>query len=212
MKKILMSMRVTEATNYKEERNSIAYEYIEYFENLGYLVQLVPNNTKHLKNYFDDDIAGIILTGGNNVNPKLYGNDEILSDVYPLRDNLEKELIQYAINKNIHILGICRGFHFLNVFYGGSISHNIENHVNKIHILKSSVNILDNKNTNSYHNQAIKEENLSKELKIIAKSEDGIIEAFKHNKDKVLAIQWHPERQNEIYDKELIKNFLEGKI
>ena len=43
-----MSMRVAEASNYNEKRNSIAFDYIEYFEKLGYLVQLIPNNSKNI--------------------------------------------------------------------------------------------------------------------------------------------------------------------
>lgn len=212
MKKILMSMRVTEASNYKEERNSIAFEYIEFFESLGFFIQLVPNNTKYLSEYFDEKVEAVILTGGNNVNPNLYNSDDKLEDIYDVRDETEQNLIQEAIYKSIPILGICKGFHLLNVYYGGKISHGINNHVNENHTLESIESILNGKITNSFHNQGIYLNDLAKNLEVIAKTEDDIVEAFRHRKDKVFAIQWHPERQNENYDKELINRFLKGEL
>ena len=212
MKKILMSMRVTEASNYNEKRNSIAFEYIEFFESSGFFIQLVPNNTKYLSEYFYEKVEAVVLTGGNNVNPILYNSDERLEDIYDIRDQTELTLIQEAINKNIPILGICKAFHLLNVYYGGKISHDIENHVNKNHTLESSEFILNGKNANSFHNQGIYLNDLAESLEVIAKTKDDVVEAFEHKKDKVLAIQWHPERQNENYDRELINRFLKGKL
>ena len=211
MKKVLMSMRVTEATNYKEKRNSIAFDYIEYFEDLGYLIQLIPNNSKNIKKYFDDNTRAVVLIGGNNVNPKLYKSDDKLLDIYKERDNIEKKLLKHALKKEISVLGICRGFHFINVYYGGTITHNIPNHVNKNHKLLSKKKILNNKKTNSYHNQGITQKDLSNKLEVIARTEDGYIESFRHKKDKILALQWHPERQNKKFDKKLINQFLKGK-
>lgn len=212
MKKILMSTRVTEAVNYKEKRNSIAYEYIEFFEKLGYVIILVPNNTNHIEKYFDVKIDLVVLSGGNNVNPKLYENNDILSDVYDERDNIEKRLVSLAINKTIPILGICRGFHFLNIYFNGKLSHNIQNHVNKNHILKSNNDIINNKETNSFHNQAIYIDELSKEFEVLAITEDNIVESFVNHNCTILGLQWHPERQDKIYDVELINKFLEGNI
>ncbi len=82
-------------------------------------------------------IKGIILTGGNIVNPKKYKSRNHLSDVYLERDETEKLLFNYAINKELPILGICRGFHFINVELGGKLTHNISCHVNINHPLVS---------------------------------------------------------------------------
>ncbi|MBT5491331.1 C26 family cysteine hydrolase domain-containing family [bacterium] len=212
MKKVLMSMRVTEASNYNEKRNSIAFDYIEYFEKLGYLVQLIPNNSKNINNYFDKEVKVVVLTGGNNVNPKLYKSEDKLTDVYIQRDITEKKLLKKAIKKDISVLGICRGFHFINIYYSGKITHNIKNHVNKNHKLISKKELLNSKKTNSFHNQGVSSDDLAKDLQVLAKSEDGFIEAFRYKKNKVLALQWHPERQNKKYDKKLIKRFLKGRI
>ena len=92
-------MRVAEASNYNEKRNSIAFDYIEYFEKLGYLVQLIPNNSKNINNYFDKEVKVVVLTGGNNVDPKLYKSKDKLTDVYIQRDITEKKTIEKSYKK-----------------------------------------------------------------------------------------------------------------
>ena len=210
-KTLLMSMRATEASNYKETRNSIAYEYIEFFEKLGYLIITIPNNTKYVKKYFDLKVDLLVLSGGNNINPNLYKNNSALDGVYNERDNMEKNLISLAIDNEIPVLGICRGFHILNIYFKGKLSHNIKNHVNKNHILKSNSDILNDKEANSFHNQAIYVDDLSKELELLATTEDSIVEACINYEKKILGLQWHPERQDKKYDLELINKFLEEK-
>jgi putative glutamine amidotransferase len=205
-------MRVTEAQNYTEQRNSIAYEYIDFFESLGFIIHLVPNNSDNIKKYFISTVDLLVLTGGNNINPNLYNNSCDLQDVYKKRDNAEKEMVVLALKNDIPILGICRGFHFLNIYFGGTLSHNIKNHVNEHHFINSNMPFLHNKETNSYHNQAIKTSDLAKNLTIFAKSEDDIVEGFMDIEKKVLAVQWHPERQRQSYDKKIILDFLERKL
>jgi putative glutamine amidotransferase len=205
-------MRVTEAQNYAEKRNSIAYEYIEYFEELGFTIILVPNNSKNIKKYFNFKIDLVLLSGGNNVNPLEYGNSEVLDDVYNERDTTEFELLKIAKEKNIKVVGICRGFHLINVYLNGSLKHKIKKHVNINHKLKSDIEFLDKKSTNSFHNQAILKKNLSKKLDSIASVDSEIVEAFLSKDKNILGIQWHPERQNKKFDKKLINKFLKGKI
>ena len=155
MKKVLVSMRVTEAPSYVERRNSIAYEYIEFFERLGYLVILIPNNTSDIEKYFDEETELIVLSGGNNVDPKLYQGERNLSDVYPERDEAERKLVNFGVKRKIKILGICRGFQALNVFLGGTVNHRVKDHVNKCHTIRSGLNYLNNQKTNSFHDHGI---------------------------------------------------------
>ena len=80
-----------------------------------FLLILIPNNTNNLKKYFDKiNPDGIILTGGNNVNPSCM-EEKMNLKVY-LKNYIEKQLLETAINKQVPILGICRGFQFINVF------------------------------------------------------------------------------------------------
>ena len=200
-------MRVTQASNYFEKRNSLAFEYINFFESIGFIVLLIPNNTNYIKEYIEKlKVDGIVLTGGNNVDPKLYGG-KVLESVYMERDAKEQQLLEIAIEKKIPLFGICRGFHFLNIYFGGSLFHNVKNHVGKNHKLISDNKLLSGLVTNSYHNQAIFQQNLAEELMAIAKTDDGVIEALTHKSNKIMGIQWHPERQSKEQDKELILNF-----
>ena len=214
MRKVLLSMRVTESDSYKELRNSIAYDYIEFFESLGFIVVLVPNNTNLIEQYFDDEICLVVFSGGNNVDPSLYKGNTNLDDVYPERDSIEKKIFDVAIQSEIKLLGICRGFHAINVFLGGSVSHKVKGHVNQNHNLISKRNNLNNKITNSFHNQGIKELDLVGwgKAELLATSDDGLIEAVTNDKRTILCIQWHPERQNQAFDRKLIQSFIQGKL
>lgn len=207
MKTIAISMRITEAQNYFEERNSISFDLINLIETAGLVPLLVPNNLKNISEFLKQfNIDGVILSGGNNINPKLYQSIDKLEDVYDVRDDAEREILQYAINLELPILGICRGFHFLNVFFGGTIRNHIKGHVNKKHKLISTSNEFDKIIVNSYHNQGVIDEGLGKSLIVQAKAEDGFIEAFENKDLKLLGVQWHPERDFTNKDIQLIKN------
>jgi putative glutamine amidotransferase len=71
-----------------------------------------------------DDCSGLLLTGGEDVNPGLYGKPELkkeCQDINPARDSLEIELIGKALSKKMPVLGICRGEQILNVALGGTL-------------------------------------------------------------------------------------------
>ncbi len=214
MRKVLLSMRVTEADSYTEYRNSIAYEYIEFLEGLGFLVVLVPNNSNVIEQYFDEEVDLVVFSGGNNVDPSLYNGKKNLDDVYPERDKTEKKLFDIAIQQGVKVLGICRGFHAINVFLGGSVSHKVKRHVNQDHKLISNQADLNNQITNSFHNQAITEYDLVGwgKVELLATSEDGLIEAVINDERTFLGIQWHPERQQQEFDRKLIQNFIKGEL
>jgi len=204
---IAISSRVTEAINYFEKRNSISFDTVKYFEHLGITVLLVPNNLNNIAAYLNKFlIQGVILTGGNNINPDRYNSLENLTDVYLERDNTEDALFNFAISNKLPLLGICRGFHFINVQLGGGLVHNISGHVNKYHKLISEDIKNNNNEVNSFHNQGISVDKLSSELFCLAKSEDNIIEAYENKEKKILGFQWHPERNYNEFDSNLIKS------
>ena len=203
---IAVSTRVTEAQNYLEKRNSIAFDFISYLENLGITPLIIPNNLKELNNYLSAfKIKGIILTGGNNVDPKKYNSLSHLSDVYSERDETEKLLFNYAIDKELPILGVCRGFHFINIELGGKLTHDISGHVNINHTLVSSNSDYNKKEVNSFHNHGIKDNQLSNKLNCLANTNDGFVEVYENKINKILGFQWHPERDYNEFDSNLIK-------
>ena len=207
MKLIAISMRVTEAQNYLELRNSISFDLIHYMDRAGFVPILVPNNLENVGQFLQQfELSGILLTGGNNIDPKLYQSNEKIEDVYIERDQTEAEMVKYAIQSELPIVGVCRGFHFLNVFFEGRLLNQIEGHVDTRHKLLSDNKDFSSITVNSYHNQGLEEEGLGKSLNILAKSEDGLIEAFENKQIKLLGIQWHPERDSLDRDIMLLKN------
>ena len=65
---------------------------------------------------------------------------------------------------------------------------------------------------NSYHNHSVTKKNLSEQLIPIAETEDGSIECAIHISKNILGVQWHPERQKNVIDRELIDLFLKDEL
>lgn len=161
-----------------------------------------------------DTVQGILLTGGHDVDPAVYGSDAIpeCGAVSRERDSMESLVLKHALEKDMPVLGICRGIQFLNAYLGGSLYQDLhserpsdtEHHqkapydipVHKVDIMEDSslYRLLDLKSlsVNSYHHQAIREK--AESLKTMAVSEDGLTEAVEMpDKRFVWAVQWHPE-------------------
>lgn len=197
-KKILISPSLFYHKERKTFYDQIDVRLIRFFLDLGYLPIVVSHINKKPVKYFENlTIHAIVLSGGSNIGE------------YPLRDDFEKKLISLSIKKKIPLLGICRGMQMINHFYKGRLVK-IKNHVRKKHIIKN----ISNKysiSVNSYHNFAIDQKYLSKELKtIFICKRDKSHEAFIHKSQKILGIMWHPEREKKfrVFDKKLIKIFL----
>ncbi len=192
--------------------------YTEYFENKRINLVRVSNFSKDLKNYLkefkENRISGIILTGGNSITPSLYESSEVLDDVSIERDNTEKALLDFAVKNETPVLGICRGFEFLNVYFGGKI-RKIENHSAVNHSIKvvdpESVKYLGNSaKVNSFHNYGITPEDVSKKLKVFAAAQDNTIEGIYHSTLPIAGIMWHPERPgcDDKFNDKLVNAFL----
>ena len=166
-------------------------------------------------------IDGLILSGGHDVDPRNYEENPNpkLGQVLPERDSFDLKLLKKAKEKNIPILGICRGFQLINVSYGGSlwqdlsysdkdyIKHNqvygpeITTHSIKVEEGTKLHNIFkkDTLSVNSFHHQIIK--NLGQGLKLSAQAPDGVVEAFEDpNYSFLLGVQFHPEMLHRVKD------------
>ncbi len=208
---LLVSARVTEESSYVEKRTALAYDYVSFLEKLGYLIIMIPANSKQVEEYLLMDYQAVVLTGGNTCHPCDGG--ETPKGFYAERDRTESLLIQGAVTAEKPLLGICRGMQFINSFFGGQISYGIGGHVNRKHSIFSSDPALDRASVNSFHDDGVVRADLAPKLKELASSEDGYIEAYIHNELSILGIQWHPERQSEEFDRNLIQKFIKtGKI
>lgn len=233
MKKVGISARITIDSS---ERNksyrlvSVADNYVKSVELAGGIPFIIPltSNLMIIEEQVKS-LDGIILSGGEDVNPFLYGEEHQIKNGVPSdeRDFFDYHLIKFAIKWNKPILGICRGAQILNVTLGGSLYQDLSykeevylkhdqfgnqgKAAHKVKIEKDSFlgNIFDEVLlVNSFHHQAVK--NLAETFEIMAVSTDGVIEAFESKQDNlIIGIQWHPEMMTAAGDKEMLKIFQE---
>ena len=175
-----------------------------------------PDQNLHIEGF-----AGLLLTGGTDIDPALYGQErEPETDVPDSeRDQCELRLLEQATARDLPIFAICRGLQILNVFFGGTLQQHLPDTsghrsrpadkaepVHSVSIERDSLLAgacealaLD---VNSRHHQAVAR--LGSGLRITAKARDGVIEAIEHaDKLFVLAVQWHPEDQVFRYSEQL---------
>ena len=78
-----------------------------------------------------DEVQGILLTGGHDVDPRIYGEEPIpkCGAACVERDSMEKELLDQALEKDMPVLGICRGIQFLNAYLGGTLYQDLPTHM-----------------------------------------------------------------------------------
>tara|TARA_B100000579_G_scaffold25171_1_gene17725 strand:+ start:19568 stop:20230 length:663 start_codon:yes stop_codon:yes gene_type:complete len=195
--KVGVSSRIIETEGYHEIRDAISHDLIKYLISKDLLPLIIPNNVNIAERYIED-INLLILSGGNSISksPKLTKEEYTLSF---LRDSVENILVKKAIEKNIPIIGICRGMQFINDFFGGTIKYLDTPHIHNsgehnVNILNGDISFCDLKSVkvNSFHNYIVDE--LGKNLEAFATSNDDCIEAFRHNKLRIYGIMWHPER------------------
>ncbi len=177
--------------------------YVEYFKSFGVTLIPVPNVPGLTEEYLALPVQGIILSGG---------------EATQARDETESKLVKKALEKNIPILGICKGIEFINLFFGGKLVE-VDNHTSKNHkvsITEERVAELIGKEfeVNSFHDYGMQKNSLAPELKPFAIAEDSTVEGLFHPNKPIAGFIWHPERPspNEGVNKKLIKAFLERRL
>jgi putative glutamine amidotransferase len=162
-----------------------------------------------------EEFGGLILTGGTDVDPALYG-EERRRETEPSdreRDDVESALLQAALERDLPVLAICRGLQLMNVALGGTLIQHLDPperhrvpHAKKetpAHAIRIEPDTLLSSiaggagiwQVNSRHHQAI--QRLGAGLRVSATAAgDGIVEAIERpDKRFVLGVQWHPENQ-----------------
>lgn len=199
------------------KRSYVNNDYVRSVIEAGAIPYIIPmNNNEDVIKEQLKLVDGLILSGGHDVNPLLYGEEpnKLLSDIYPERDTFDLTLIEEATKLKMPILGICRGHQILNVSNGGTlyqdlslakdsyIKHNQEKlpsqGTHTVNIEKNSIlySILgDTAIVNSFHHLSVNK--VGKGFKAVAYSKDGVIEAIERNKPFALGIQWHPEMMSQ---------------
>jgi N5-(cytidine 5'-diphosphoramidyl)-L-glutamine hydrolase len=191
-KRIGLSMRVTTAIHYIEPRDSISQNWWPFLHRLfDTKVMLLPNLGDSIVDYAEEwKLDGFILSGGDDVG------------LNPERDSTEIALLNHAVKNQFPLFGVCRGLQLINMHFGGTLTKLTDRtHANKRHFIRfdSSKNIFgikeDSVEVNSYHNNIVCKHNLASALQPLAFATDGTVEALFHPTERLLACQWHPERE-----------------
>lgn len=164
-----------------------------------------------------DRVDGILLTGGLDVDPVLYGEaPHPTTETAPERDRFEVPLSKAAVERDVPVLAICRGVQVLNVAAGGSLVQDIPSALTSdlahaIDVPKNQIahdvhvtpgtrlaaalgpgTSLDTCPVNSRHHQAVGE--VAPQFVVSAESPDGVVEAIERPASAFcLGVQWHPE-------------------
>ena len=169
-----------------------------------------------------DGVGGLLLTGGDDVSPAIYGQEKhpATVEVAPERDAFEIALVKEARRLGLPIFAICRGIQVLNVACGGTLVQDIPTQVENAlphsftvpphkpfdyahdvwvddasllaRLMTERLNGSDSCAVNSRHHQAVKD--VAAGFKVVATAPDGIIEAIEDPSARFcLGVQWHPE-------------------
>lgn len=180
-----------------------------------YLVALQEAGIQAVRNPASlHSLDGLLLTGGSDINPKRYGQENSgSSEVDDARDELEIRLLQEALAADLPVLAICRGLQLFNVALGGTLIQHLAG--TEVHRQKpknaepgkhpaahriwvgpdtrlAGIIGAGGHDVNSRHHQAV--EMKAESVIVSAISEDGVIEAIeKPGAAFAVAVQWHPE-------------------
>lgn len=161
----------------------------------------------------DDDVAGVLLLGGGDVDPEIYGHRGNVPNLYGVDrgcDERSLALIKAAVESGRPVLGICRGSQLINVAYGGTLIPDLgpdnphrghgddpmfldDTVIVEPHTRLASILGEQRLTVRNGHHQAVGE--VAPDLTVAAQGLDGVVEAVEHRDPHcwVLGVQWHPE-------------------
>lgn len=203
------------STDINPKRTAVNTAYVQSVILSGGIPYMIPvtDNVEVLRQIVSQ-LDGIVLTGGEDIQPAYYGDtpDEKLEEVSPARDTFDLMILKMATDRNIPILGICRGLQLMNVAFGGTLYQDLPtqhpsaiNHRQKesgtipthpVSIIKGSklaeITGQEMLQVNTFHHQAIRK--LAPGFKVTAWAPDSVMEAIEaYPVRQILGVQFHPE-------------------
>lgn len=180
-------MRITEARDYHEPRDSISHDWIDALCGWGMEPILIPNSLTDTAGYLKSVSPDLlILTGGESPGETLQ------------RDESETRLLAEAERFGRPVLGVCRGMQLMAQRAGGVLIP-IQGHVAEDHAVSIAAplkNIYgDRMSVNSYHTLGLEKDAMGEGFRAVATDQDGRVEAMVHRQFPLAAIMWHPERE-----------------
>ena len=217
--RIAITQRVVHNSSYPDDRDALSHDWVLFLEATlpGCVIIPVPNNIADCQAWMDAiSPDAVILSNGNDL------------DAAPLRDRCEQQVMRWALQREIPLLGVCRGLQFVNRYFGGGLTLDLSREAGQNHVacehdiavthpaFQSLAGSAFTKATvNSFHDHGVQLSDLAPGLTVFATAEDGTLEGLVHDEELVLAIQWHPERPgtDEVFGETLVRKFLlEGRF
>lgn len=176
-----------------------------------------------------EKVDGVLMIGGEDIDPHYYGEAALpeMGSINARRDTFDLALARMAVRARKPLMGICRGIQAINVAFGGSlwqdipsqqplsqIRHKVADGESPFHdITVASGSVLarlvgsGRMRANSYHHQAVKK--VAPGFVVTATAPDGVVEAFERfsGGDRILAVQFHPEKMFEAGDASFLPVF-----
>lgn len=216
-----------------EGKMEINNTYINAIKRAGGIPLCLPYVDEETIDSVLDSLNAVLLIGGYDVNPLLYGQEphRKLGIVIDARDRSEILMAIKAFERNMPLLGICRGEQVMNVAFGGTLYQDIDTQVEHVlkhtqasnrHELTHTVELLPSKLqqiigqdsilTNSFHHQAV--DRVALGFLMNARAKDGVVEGIEHPEHPYcIGVQWHPEGlQNDGPSDQLFKSLIEAAI
>ena len=214
-----MSMTVIALTSV-DLRN--ARRYVQVIESLGVAARLLTPEAGGMSSVAQlmADAGALLLTGGPDIDPSYYGESvrpDAGVEVHRDLDELEFRVLDYALERDMPVLAICRGMQLLNVAFGGKLIQDLPEHraerkdgrwVPNSHLIylapgAKAAAVIGSAGffkVNSLHHQGLKEAQRAPRLMATAFSvDDGLVEGLESPEHSwVIGVQCHPERQDEV--------------
>jgi gamma-glutamyl-gamma-aminobutyrate hydrolase PuuD len=183
MTTVAITQRVAVIPEYGERRDCLDQAWPRFLRACGLLPLPLPNVAEvALEMFRRPDLAGLVLTGGNDL-AAVGGNA-------PERDQTENALVDQAEARGLPVLAVCRGMQLIQHRHGIALSR-VEGHVTRrqtIAIRGESAEV------NSYHCFGARESRPP--LDVWAVAADGVVKAIRHASRPITGIMWHPERNS----------------
>ena len=207
-----ITQRVEYITDYEEVRDCLDQRWSDLLETLEMKIIPIPNSLTNIEEWLDlMQCDAFILSGGNDL-----AHLSNAKNISIERDNTEMQILKYAESKSLPVLGVCRGFQVMNVFFGGQLNK-LSIEVGSIHKVKMSFdgdNKTEERDLKCFHEWGISANGLAKKLIPCAFDNEDHIEAARHVDLNWIGIMWHPEREDKFHksDLEIISRVLNGDL
>jgi gamma-glutamyl-gamma-aminobutyrate hydrolase PuuD len=179
MKTVAVTQRVAVDPPHGTRRDCLDQVWVKFLLGCGLLPIPIPNSVDAALTICEK-VNGIVLTGGNDLTA--YGGDA------PDRDQTETALLDLAEQRDLPVLGVCRGMQMIQHRFGTRLQR-VSGHVaarQRIWIEGRNVEV------NSFHHFGAME--VYPPLKTWAISDDGVVKAVRHADRRLMGVMWHPER------------------